>query len=397
MAKLTKRTVDAAKPFERDYIIWDDAIPSFGLRIFASGRRSYLVQYRKAGRTKRFTLGAHGHLTAEEARTKARKLLSAITDGADPSGDRKRARNLPIIGALCDRYIEEHLPTNKASTAKEHKRLVERRIRPTFGTTRVDGITRQNVRDWHQGMKAIPYEANRSLAVLSKILSLAVNDWGSMSENPCLGMKRHPEKARNRYFTDDEFKRIGEALATAENTLALPTSALIAIRLLALTGLRASEVLGLRWADIDLQRGAIYLRDAKAGERAVSIGAITVAFLADLDRKSEFVAPGTSADTPLSLSTLEKSWATIRDAAKLTNARLHDLRHSVGTLAAQTGANAFMVRDKLGHRTLAMTGRYVERNTDSLRHLSDQVENRIASAMAGKAADIEKMPANQRS
>ena len=134
-----------------------------------------------------------------------------------------------------------------------------------------------------------------------------------------------------------------------------------------------------------------------SGERAVSIGAITVAFLADLDRKSEFVAPGTSADTPLSLSTLEKSWATIRDAAKLTNARLHDLRHSVGTLAAQTGANAFMVRDKLGHRTLAMTGRYVERNTDSLRHLSDQVENRIASAMAGKAADIEKMPANQRS
>ena len=246
-------------------------------------------------------------------------------------------------------------------------------------------------------MTAIPYEANRSLAVLSKIFSLAVTEWESMSENPCLGMKRHPEKARNRYFSDDEFKRIDEALITAENTLALPASALNAIRLLALTGLRASEVLGLHWTDIDLQRGAIYLRDAKTGARAVSIGAVTTAFLSELDRKSEFVVPGSKTNAPLPLSTLEKGWSSIRNAAKLTDARLHDFRHSIGTLAAQSGANAFMVRDKLGHRTLAMTGRYVARDTDPLRHLSDQVESRVAAAMSGAAADVEKIPAQRKS
>jgi len=162
----------------------------------------------------------------------------------------------------------------------------------------------------------------------------------------------------------------------------------LAIRLLALTGCRVGEVLALQWEHIDLTVGTAWLPDGKAGARSVSLGAQASALLAGAEQSGEWVVIGPQPDRPLSYSALDSAWRRIRTRAGLKNARLHDFRHTVGTYAGQTGANAFMVRDKLGHKTLAMTSRYVERDTDPMRELSDNIESRITSAMKGGKAQV---------
>ena len=147
-----------------------------------------------------------------------------------------------------------------------------------------------------------------------------------------------------------------------------------------------SEILKLKWEYVDLAGGALTLPDTKTGARVHTIGALAQAELASIPRveNSPWVLPHSDPAKHLPKDKMERSWRRIRKAAGLEDVRLHDLRHTVGTYAGQTGANAFLVRDKLGHKTLAMTGRYVSQDADPLRELSDRVEQRIASALAGE-------------
>lgn len=108
MFKLTKRAVEALDIRDKDYLVWDTEMAGFGLRVFASGRKSYLVQYRAGGRTRRRSIGRHGILTAEEARSEARKLLGEVAKGGNPSEGRQRQWRAPSMASLCDRFLGEY-------------------------------------------------------------------------------------------------------------------------------------------------------------------------------------------------------------------------------------------------------------------------------------------------
>ena len=144
---------------------------------------------------------------------------------------------------------------------------------------------------------------------------------------------------------------------------------------------------------MDLETGTIRLTETKVGRpQIVVINAPARHVLKQLrkSKASDWVLPSTSdAKRPLSKTAIEAAWQRIRAAAKLEDVRLHDLRHTVGTYAGQSGANAFLVRDLLRHKNLAMTGRYVNRADDPVRSLSDQVGERIAAGLAGrKSAEV---------
>jgi Phage integrase family len=161
-----------------------------------------------------------------------------------------------------------------------------------------------------------------------------------------------------------------------------------AIELLLFTGCRLSEVLTLRWDQVDVVGGTITLAETKSGRpQVIVINAPARRVLVQLQRakSSDWVLPSTSdAKRPLSKAAIEAAWQRIRSAAKLEDVRLHDLRHTVGTYAGQSGANAFLVRDLLRHKDLSMTGRYVNRADDPVRTLSELVGERIWTAMAGR-------------
>ena len=393
VAKITKRTVDALKPVVGgDVLLWDDELPGFGVRCRASGSKVYFLKYRTAGGRQRWlTLGRHGPVTPDAARAKALREKAALADGNDPSGARQRKRRESTVATVADRYLAEHVAAhNKTSTAAEARRIVETRIKPALGNIKITDLTRADIKAWHQAMSGTPYEANRALAYCSRMLSLAAQDWELREDNPCLGIKRFPERKRQRFFSDDELAKIGEALAAAERDVAEHSGFILLVRLLATTGMRLSEALGLLWTDVDLAGRAIRLRDAKSGARTVHLGAAAVTILDAVEEKGGYVVHGHDSAAPLSVTTVENAWRRLRTRAGIIDGRLHDLRHSVGTFAALAGANAFAVRDLLGHRTLAMTGRYVERAAEMVRATADAVSSRVAAALnAGSSPPTE--------
>jgi integrase len=414
MPKLTKRLVESLKPGVADLVIFDELVPGFGVRVMPSGVRSYLVQYRNAQRrSRRLTLGKHGVLTVDQARDKARKILGAARDGRDPVAEKRAFLEAPTVTELLDRYLAEHVDKrNRPSTAAEVRRLVDRHIRPELGTHKVAAVTTRDIEALHRSLSETPRQANFVLAVCSKAFALA-ETWQDRPQgsNPCRGIERYPEQHRERFLSGDELVRLGvvlrlavsqglpwsdkvkrsKHLAKPENRRSVyPRVTTAAIELLLYTGCRLSEVLNLEWSRVDLTENVIMLRETKAGKpQIVIISAPARRVLEELASvpKARWVLPSRDeAERPLSKTAIEQAWQRLRSAAKLDDVRLHDLRHTVGTYAGQTGANAFLVRDLLRHSNLAMTGRYVNRADDPVRILSDQVAQRIEAGLSGRPA-----------
>ena len=416
MPKLTKRSVESFAPGARAVVRYDDKLAGFGVRVMPSARRYYFVRYRnKHGRSRWFTVGEHGKITVDAARAKAKQIFQAVAVGDDPSSEREAFRAAPTVNHLLDRYIADHVEQrNRATTAASFKGIVDRDIRPALGQLRVAAVTRQDMDRLHRARSVTPRQANLIMAVCSKAFSLA-EVWEMRAEgtNPCSKIERYPEKHRERFLSADELGRLGTTLRQAE-TVGLPwkvgselthqakpegrctlyrrvTTA--AIELLLFTGCRLSEVLNLRWEQVDFDAGTIALLETKSGRpQLVTMNAPARQVLKELGagNASEWVLPSvSSAKHPISKAGIEAAWHRIRTAAKLDDVRMHDLRHTVGTYAGQSGANAFLVRDLLRHKNLAMTGRYVNHADDPVRTLSDQVGERIAAGLAGrKAAEV---------
>lgn len=384
--RLTKRLVESLQPGPvGDRVVWDGDIPGFGIRVKPNGSRSYLIQYRNAGgRSRRFTLGRHGVLTAETARDLAREKLADVRKGGDPASERAARREAPTIALLCDRYLAEYSELhNKPSSVRQNRGIITRRIKPAFGGMKISELTRDDVMRFHGSLHGTPYDANRCLALISKMMNLA-EVWGlrPLNSNPCRHVRRFKEEKRSRFLTHAELARVGEALAKAETERQVRPSVALAIRLYLLTGCRRGEVLNFEWAHVDFGRGTVRLVDAKTGGREVPLGTAALDLLRSAPRSGRYVVAGPQADKPLGANTVEDGWAKIRQRAGLDDVRIHDLRHTLGTHAALSGANAFVVRDLLGHKTLTMAGRYVERYIDPLRAAADDVTGKIAAAMA---------------
>ncbi len=394
--KLTKRSVEALVPREKEYYQMDAELSCFGIRVNPSGVRSYFLRYRNEhNRQRKITLGQHGKITPDQARAIAKKQFAAIADGVDPSSDRANARTATKVSELLARYLEDHVMIhNKPGTQKEVARLIKATIIPAIGHMTVKAIERKDIAKLHRSLKNTPTQANRVRALLSKAFNLA-EEWGLRPDgsNPCRHIKKYKETARERFLSDKELGKLGQVLNKAEQEQREAPGVINSIRLLALTGCRLNEVLSLRWADIDLKLGVLNLPDTKTGKRSHVIGSLAQAFIASLPhtKSSPWVFPRKAdISAHIRVNHVERAWRLrIRIAAGIDDARLHDLRHTVGTYAGQTGANAFLVRDKLGHASTAMTDRYVNRDDDPLRKLTDQVEGRVVAAMTGnKSGDV---------
>lgn len=378
MAKLTKRSVESAHAEGREAFVWDHELPGFGVRVFASGKRSYVVQYRHVGRTKRLVLGAHGVLTPDQARTLAMQRLAEVRQGIDPAAARD-ARASVTVAALAERYAEEHLPKKKPSSRASDARLIARRIVPALGSRPVEGLTRDEVARWHHSMRATPIEANRALAVLSKMLRLA-ETWGLRKDAAALcRVQRNRERRRGRLLTPAELGRLGGVLAEAERLGTEPPSVVGAVRLLLFTGARRGEIAGLRWSEVDVAGACLRLADSKTGAKVVPLNAPAQNVLANMPRVALWVFPTASRRGPVSLS---KPWERIRRRAGLADVRIHDLRHGFASVGAASGQSLLIVGALLGQRAVSMTERYSHLPADVVSAASEQIGARIASALS---------------
>src|SRR5579864_839132 len=222
MPKLTKRIVDTTKPAAgRSVVLWDADLPGFGLRVKPSGRKSYVLQFRnRLGRSRRLTLGAHGVLTPDAARGRARELLADIERGADPVTERQQERRAASVAELAELYMERHLiPKGKPRSVVEFRGLLDRHILPALGRLKVAEVTRSDVEALHRARRSTAVTANRAVAVVSAMMVFAEREQlRAPGSNPCRYVKKYREQRRERFLSADEMGRLGDALAEAEST-----------------------------------------------------------------------------------------------------------------------------------------------------------------------------------
>lgn len=399
-SKITKRTVDALEPSEKDRFAWDSELKGFGLKVTPTGRKVYLVQYRMPGRTtRRFTIGVHGSpWTPTSARSEAMRLLGAVASGVDPAEQKKLVRQDISVDELCKIYLTDGARTKKQSTIEMDRSRIDAHVRPLLGKKRVKQITRSDLqrflsdvadgktandrktrkrgRSIVRGGKGV---ANRTLGMIGAIFEFAVEQ-GFRTDNPARGVKKFKEGRSDRFLSNEEMARLGDALRTAEAQGSNPY-AVAAIRLLLLTGCRKAEILSLKWRDIDFSNAMLRLADSKTGAKTVHLGAPALSLLSELPRQlgNPFVIAGEREGTHL--VNLQKVWAKIRSEARLEDVRLHDLRHSFASVAARSGESLLVIGKVLGHTTATATQRYAHLSDDPVRLAAASTSEHIGHAL----------------
>lgn len=385
--KLTKNAVSSLRP---GVTIWDTDVRGFGARR-RKGATTFVLKTRARGRQTFLSIGRFGSpWTVEMARKEALRLLGDIASGGDPSASKRHDRRAPTLTEFAERYVSEYAAAHKkARTIEEDVRMLRLHILPALGTLKIGNVTRTDIARFHSGRRHHPTNANRCLALLSHIMTIAER-WGERTDgsNPCKHVERYPEGKRERFLTPDELRRLGDTLLSVEKT-AHP-SAVAAIRLLIFTGGRLSEVLGLKWDWIDFARGIARLPDSKTGAKNLTLPMPALEVLANLPRlaNNPFVLPGERRGAQF--AGIQKAWQRIRKIAGLSNVRIHDLRHAFASVAVQSDESLYLVGRVLGHQQIATTQRYAHLAPAALRAVADRTAERLSEMMRGLSTQEKK-------
>lgn len=381
MTKINKRLINSLIPKDTDYFVWDNEVHGFGVRVFKTGRMSYLIQYRVGSRTRRMTIGSHGVLTPDEARKDARALLVDVAKGGNPSEDKRLYRHVPTVEALCDRFMKEYVPSAcKPSTQKEYRRNVDLFIKPAMGKLKIIDVTRADISKFHQSLKNTRYQANRALGVLSKIFNLS-EEWGLRPDgsNPCRHVKKYKEEKRERYLSPNELSLLGKTLLKCEEESTESPYVIAALRLLLLTGCRLGEIQTLKWDYI--QGNCLRLPDSKTGAKKVYLGeaALEVLFKIERVKNNPYVIVGNKEGQYI--TDLQKPWRRIRRLANLEGVRIHDFRHTFASGAVSGGESLHMTGKLLGHSQPQTTARYAHLADDPVHSAAERVSGAIANVL----------------
>jgi integrase len=365
----TVRKLDA--PDRGNKIYYDTIVDGFGLRVTASGARSFILNYfvRSTRRERRITIGDIGTWSAVSAREHAKELKRDIDAGKDPLGKIEEERAAPTVSKLIDRYVDEHLGKKKPRSRIEDERLLPI-IRDRLGIEKVSALTFADVDGLHRSVTKArgPFRANRVIALLSKMLSLSIK-WGYRVDNPCRSVERNPEPKRTRYLSEKEIGRVMSAL-DAE----MDQEGANIIRLLLLTGARSAEVLKMEWSQLDLTAGVWtkpHTLTKTAEEHRVPLSEEAVAVLSGIWRGAP--AGKYVFGTFRPRKTFRHAWDRVRVAAGVPDVRPHDLRHSYASLLVNSGITLPVIGALLGHKTPATTQRYAHVNDGAMRAATKSV------------------------
>ena len=385
MPKLTKRFVDQVEPETKDVTYWDDELRGFGLRVWPSGRKVYIATTRVKGRLRKVTIGPHGPTTPEKARVKAHQIISEAKAGNDPVKEMDQTRKSPTMKDLGERFLKDYVAVRcKASTQYEYRRSVELFINPKIGTRKASDIERKDIAELHHNMRDVPYQANRTLGVLSKMFNLA-EVWGLRPDhsNPCLHVKKFPEQKRERFLSPEEYAALGKTLNEIEIDGSETRSAINAIRLLMLTGCRLGEIMTLKWDYVDMRAREFRLPDSKTGAKIVHFGDAVAKILKEIERIEGNPWVITGKLEGARLTDLQHPWRRIRARAGLPDLRIHDLRHSYASGALALGEGLPMIGKLLGHTQIQTTARYAHLANDPIKAAAGKVSDFIASVATG--------------
>jgi len=340
---------------------FDYVLPGFGERIHPSGRKSYVLQRTMGGKQRLITIGDAAILTERIAKDVARRLILRIELGQNPADRKQRGKKTPTYASFLRHYWEVAAPTWKPSTLEIHDIYRRTHLDHAFAGKFIDEISHADAVRWHATLtrSAGPGAANRAMEILKAMFAKA-EAWGYLPEhsNPFRGVKRNKGRKIERFLSQAEMARLGEALARHRED---KPNEVAVISLLALTGCRRGEILNLTWGEV--QGRKLKLTDSKTGPRVVWLGEEARSILDDFPRSKKHERVFRFDMLPV--SAIEGFWRMLRVEAGIEDVRLHDLRHNYASLAARSSETVPMIGKLLGHRDVRTTVRYA--------HFDDQM------------------------
>ncbi len=366
---------------------WDLEVKGLAIRVYPSGKKAWVFAYEVEGRKRLMQLGTYPALTLDMARKAAMKHGGEIAtaealnaEPVDPLADRDRKKGDRTIAELCEAYLTRHAAQKK--TGNEDERRIKAHILPAWGNLKIKAVRRSDVAALHHKIgERGPYEANRVWALISVIFEKA-REWGFLPEeyaNPARGVQAFKETKRDRWVKPEELPRLAESI---DKEPSVYVRSLIWAYLL--TGARKSELLKARWEDIDFDRAELRLPDTKAGRvHYIPLSPPAKALFHSVPREqgNPHIFPGKIAGA--SLVNIGKSWRRIRKEAGLDDVRLHDLRRTVGSWLATSGASLPLIGKVLGHTQPSTTSIYARLAEDPARKALEEHGERLLEVAKG--------------
>lgn len=412
--RINNQDADKAEPRATRYVIWDNELSGFGLRVAPTGAKSWIASYRAGGGRnapqRLMTLGTYPKVGAPAARSAAAKVLAAAALGQDPAGDRTAKRREMTVADLVDLYetdgcfvqrgVRQGEPMKATTKAYTMARL-RHHVVPLLGTKRVSEVTEADVerfaRDVARGKTAKDEKVEKRKRIivrggdgaarkvvrdLSALFSFAQRQRIVPANPVATASVRKTDNRRERFLSLEEVKRLGAALEAVEAEGANPM-AINQARLLALTGCRRNEIAGLKFEEVDFERGLLVLGDTKTGRSVRPLGAAALALLktlrADADEKAAFVFPAVRGEG--FYVGAKRVWPAAIKKAGLEGVTFHTLRHTLGSAAASAGEALGLVGAILGHANVRSTALYSHIAYDPARLAADRATGPLAAAL----------------
>lgn len=361
----TKKMIEAIAlpPKDKRLYLYDIKVQGLELMITHQGTKSFKV-YRKLGTTPiRVSLGKYPQMTIEEARKKAHKIIADIISGKNPNAEKKKIRSEITFGEMFSTFMERYSKPLKKSWQYDEREV--KKFLSHWFQKKSSNITKQDVQALHEkiGSESGLYQANRLLERIKAIYNKAI-EWGWEGSNPAQGVKKFKEKSRNRFLHPDELPAFFESVEAESNDTVRDY-----IYISLLTGARKSNVLAMRWEEIHFERQEWLIPETKNGEHLripLVLKAIEI-LKTRLNKygKQEWVFEGIGRTGHLVEP--KSGWKRILERAGIKDLRLHDLRRTVGSWQAATGANSYVIGGTLGHKDQKSTAVYARLNIDPIR------------------------------
>jgi integrase len=412
--KITKKAINELRPMDRAYTLWDSEIRGFGVKVLPSAQMSYVVQFRlgKGRSAKLFKkrIDEVGSISLEKARLRAETWRDAAANGTDPVKVQQDEAGR-TFAKLAEDYLERHAGAKRTRIQDERK--LNRTLIKKLGRKAVSEISHRDIEDIHRALKQSPYEANRHVALLSKMFSLAIK-WGWLKKNPATGITKYDEEPRERYMDHDEMVRLTAALSAYERDVAErwpqensyhvveAKCAVNAIRLMALTGARKGEVLSATWDQFDLEKG-VWTKPSSHTKikkvHRVTLSPPAMELVSGMQHEApdneDYIFPSRRSSTG-HLQDVKRAWGKILELAEINNLRIHDIRHSFASILASSGSSLLIIGRLLGHTQPSTTARYAHLFDDPLRDAANKVGAAYDAAENGQSADVVKLHGGRR-
>lgn len=359
----TKSYIDSLPPAEKGkrYMVHDSRCNGLSLRVTDTGVKSFLIQNRVNGKIVKVTLGKYPNYTLSQAREDFIEEIRSISKGINPNELKKKDRQATTLKELFNEYMVRYSKVHKKSWVYD-EREIPKFLGHWFNRPLVS-ITNQEIRKLHEMTYAKNglYQANRILERLRAMYNKGI-EWGYIDFNPSDGIKKYKEVKRDRFLKADEMVRFFNSLEQEENLIAKSY-----FYILLFTGARKSNVLAMRWEDIDFYHRVWRIPDTKNGEpQTIPLIEDAMISLNSLPRVNEWVFPSATSSNG-HFADPKRPWTRILERAGITNLRMHDIRRTLGSYQAIMGSSMSIIGKSLGHKSMEATQIYARLSTDPVR------------------------------